>query len=145
MRCQPGRFSSALATTGERMGRTVLCGASLAVFCLALNAQSYEDLFREAGESSARRDYDGAIVKFKAALKLRPGAPEAMSNLGVMYHLAGRYRDAVETMERVVESSPDLFPARLVLGLDLDRLDRTGEAVPHLEAARKLAPGSHEA
>jgi tetratricopeptide (TPR) repeat protein len=127
------------------MGRTVLCVASLAVFCLALNAQSYEDLFREAGESSARRDYDGAIVKFKAALKLRPGAPEAMSNLGVMYHLAGRYRDAVETMERVVESSPDLFPARLVLGLDLVRLDRTGEAVPHLEAARKLAPGSHEA
>ena len=43
------------------------------------------ELFRQAGELSARGDYTGAIERFKAALVLRPGAPEAMSNLGVMY------------------------------------------------------------
>jgi tetratricopeptide (TPR) repeat protein len=98
-----------------RMTAILLVGS----LCAALDAQSYDDLFREAAEQSAQRNYGGAIEKFKAALKLRPGAPEALSNLGVVYHLAGRYHEAVETMEGVVRTNPNLFPARLILGLDL--------------------------
>jgi len=61
------------------------------VSCALLQAHSYEDLFRQAEELSVRRDYAGAIQKYKDALKLRPGAHEAMSNLGVMYHAVGQY------------------------------------------------------
>ena len=119
------------------------------VLCVGLvnssSAQSYEELFRQAGELSVKGDYEGAIAKFQSALKLRPDAPEAMSNLGVMYHQAGRYRDAVQTMEQVLRTSPDLFPAQLILGLDLIRLDRPKDAIPHLERALKLSPTSREA
>ena len=113
--------------------------------CARVDAQSYDELFREAAEMSAQRNYDAAIEKLKTALKIRPGALEALSNLGVVYHLAGRYREAVEIMEGVVRSKPNLFPARLILGLDLLRLDRAGDAVPHIQAALQLSPGNTEA
>src|SRR5262249_23612646 len=69
----------------------------------------------------------------------------AMSNLGLMYHQAKRYVDAVKTMQQVVSNNPDLFPARLILGLDLIRLDRPAESIPNLEVALKLEPASREA
>ena len=55
-----------------------LCAVALSPLA---QAQSYEDLFRRALSSAACRQYAGAIEKYKAALKLRPGAPEAISNL----------------------------------------------------------------
>lgn len=112
---------------------------------MARAAQSYEDRFRTGASLSARGDYAGAIEQFQAALRLRPGAPEALSNLGAMYHMAGRYADAVETMNQVLRTSPDLFPAQLILGLDLVRLDRAPEAIPYLKKALNANPSSLEA
>ncbi len=120
------------------------CALVWAVLVTA-DAQSYEELFRQAAEMSARRDYDGAIERFKAAIGQRPRAPEALSNLGVTYHQAGRYRDAVETMTSVIAISPDLYAARLVLGIDLVRLNRPQEAIPHLRIALRIMPSSSEA
>jgi len=99
----------AAPSRGKRMRVTVLIllAGSLGA---GIQAQSYDDLFHEAAELSAQRNFDGAIEKIRAALQQRPGAPEALSNLGVIYHLAGRYREAVETMEVVVRSNPKLFP-----------------------------------
>ena len=115
------------------------------VSCALLQAHSYEDLFRQAEQLSVRRDYAGAIQKYKDALKLRPGAPEAMSNLGVMYHAVGQYLAAVKTLTEVVRTNPDVFPAQLILGLSLVRLNRAPDAVPHLKAALQLSPGNREA
>jgi len=117
----------------------------LALLPSSARAQSYDDLFGQAAALSARGDYTAAIDKFRVALKLRPGAPEALSNLGVMYHMAARYGEAVETMDAVVKSNPDLFPARLILGLDLIHLQRSADAIVHLEAARRLNASSTEA
>ena len=58
---------------------------------MVLAAQSYEDLFGEAAALSAAGDYQKAITKYEAALRIRPQAPEALSNLGVMYNAMGRY------------------------------------------------------
>jgi tetratricopeptide (TPR) repeat protein len=125
-----------------RMATLIL---SVSLLCPRVEAQSYDDLFREAAALSAEHNFDGAIGKYKAALQLRPGAAEALSNLGVIYHLAGRYQQAVETMDRVIAIDPKVFPARLILGLDLVRLDRSGEAIPHLRMAVVLSPGNTEA
>lgn len=129
----------------SRRRRTLLVFLAAALLPFSARAQSYDDLFSQAGALSARGDYAGAIDKFRAALRLRPGAPEALSNLGVMYHMAARYAEAVETMDTVVKSSPDLFPARLILGLDLVHLHRFADAIQHLEAARQLNSSSAEA
>ena len=120
----------------------LLCAVALSPLA---RAQSYEDLFRQAADLSAHRQYAEAIEKYKAALRLRPGAPEAISNLGVMYHVSAQYAAAVSTMAEVVNSNPNLFPAQLILGIDLVRLKRSSEAVPHLEAATRLSPGNREA
>ena len=61
----------------------------------ALGAQTYEDLFAQAAALSARRDYAGAAARYEAALKLRPGAVEALSNLAVIHHAASKYAEAV--------------------------------------------------
>jgi tetratricopeptide (TPR) repeat protein len=123
------------------MSRTLI----FLLFTALAQAQSYEDLFAQAGALSAGGDYSGAIGKFREALKLRPGATEAVSNLGVMYHMAGRYAEAVEILGPVAKQNPDLFPARLILGLDLIHLQSFAEAIPNLEAARRLDPSSSEA
>ncbi len=125
--------------------RTISLILFAGALCPRVDAQSYDDLFREGAALSAQKNYSGAIEKFKAALKVRPGAPEALNNLGVIYHVAGRYREAVETMEEVVRKSPQLFPAHLILGLDLVRLNRAGDALPHLRTALDLSPGNPEA
>ena len=62
-----------------------------------------------------------------------------------MYHLSGQYAAAVATMAEVVKSNPSLFPAQLILGIDLVRLKRSSEAVAHLEAATRLSPRNREA
>ncbi len=127
------------------MRREVTWLVLVAVLAGAAAGQSYEELYSQASAMSARGDYRGAIEKFQAALRLRPASPEALSNLGVMYHMAGRYADAVETMNRVLKSAPGLFPARLILGLDLVHLERFPEAVQHLRIATEANPQSQEA
>ena len=96
----------------------------LAAACGALQAQSYEVLFEQAAKLSARGDYTGAIAKYEAALDLRPGAVEALSNVGVMYYMNRRYREAADVMRKVLESRGGSFPAQLLLGLSLVRLEK---------------------
>ena len=79
--------------------RTLLLFLMPALLPSSARAQSYYDLFSQASALSARGDYTGAIDKFHSALRLRPGAPEALSNLGVMYHMAARYAEA-EILQR---------------------------------------------
>lgn len=121
-------------------------GIGILFFCaVVLAAQSYQDLFSEAAALSARGDYQRAIARYEAALRIRPDAPEALSNLGVMYHAAGRYADAVDVMQRAVQLQPALVPANLILGLGLIRLDRPADAIAPLERALAGNPKQRDA
>src|SRR5213076_926458 len=102
---------------------------TLQLCTMVLAAQSYEDLFGEAAALSAAGDYQKAITKYEAALRIRPQAPEALSNLGVMYNAMGRYSEAVEVTQHAVRLQPELLPANLILGLALIRLNRPAESI----------------
>lgn len=108
-------------------------------------AQSYESLFEDAATLSANGDYESAARKYEEALRLRPGASEALNNLGVVYYAAGRYRDASESMSRVLQFQPDLPAANLILGLSLIRLNRASEAVLPLEKVLRATPNQRDA
>jgi tetratricopeptide (TPR) repeat protein len=75
-------------------------------------------LFAEAAQDVNGGQYAAAIEKYNAILLLQPNSPEALSNLGVAYHLAERFGEAVETLQKALRLNPDLIPANLILGMD---------------------------
>ena len=128
--------------SGNHSVRSVVAAALLLG---VVYGQTYESLFQDAAALSANRDYEGAARKYEDALRLRPGAPEVLNNLGVVFYAAGRYREAAESMSRVLRVQPDLSSANLILGLSMIRLDRAVEATPPLEKVLSVDPDRRDA
>ena len=84
---------------------------------IALHADVYSDLFREAAACTQQGKYDQAIVKYRAALLIRPGAPEALNNLALMYYELERYSEAFETASKIWAGHPELRSAALIAGM----------------------------
>ena len=61
-------MSSLCAHIGDPMRMLALIVFAGAL-CTRMDAQSYDELFREAAALSAQNNYEGAIEKFKAALR----------------------------------------------------------------------------
>src|SRR5260370_33066408 len=59
--------------------------------------------------------------------------------------MAGLDQQSEDAMTEVARSQPSLFAARLILGLDLVRLQRAADALPHLKFAGQAHPSSEEA
>jgi tetratricopeptide (TPR) repeat protein len=76
---------------------------------------------------------------FSRALQLDPSNGVALLGLGFMYENMGQgdnktpvYADAIGMLERAVAVQPDLHEARLRLGINLGRVDRTREGMVQL-------------
>jgi tetratricopeptide (TPR) repeat protein len=65
---------------------------------MALGADQYADLFREAAAYTQQGKYEEAVSKYRAALLLRPGAAEALNNLALMYYELGTCRRAAVSL-----------------------------------------------
>jgi tetratricopeptide (TPR) repeat protein len=102
-------------------------------------------LFAEAAQDVNGGQYAAAIEKYNAILLLQPNSPEALSNLGVAYHLAERFGEAVETLQKALRLNPDLIPANLILGMDYVRLGRPQEALEPLRQVLKREPRNRDA
>jgi tetratricopeptide (TPR) repeat protein len=108
-----------------------LIPAVLFLICGALGADQYADLFREAALDAQQGRYDQAITKYKAALTIRPGSPQALNNLAVMYYEAGQYEEALST-SKIWETHPELRSAALIAGMSAVRCQRPKEAITPL-------------
>ena len=102
-------------------------------------------LFAEAARDVNGGQYAAAIEKYRAVLLLQPNSPEALSNLGVAYHLAERFGEAVETLQKALRLDPGLIPANLILGMDDVRLGRPQEALEPLRQVLKHEPRNRDA
>ncbi len=98
-----------------------------------LHADDYADLFREAAAYTQQGKYEQAIVKYKAALAIRPEAPEALNNLAVMYYELGKYSDAFDIAAKIWRSHPDLKSAALIAGMSAVQCNRPKDAIAPLE------------
>ena len=122
-----------------------------ALFALAiwpggsLEAQSFEELFREASNAAARADWLTAAARYEAALKMRPGAVEARSNLGVVYYSGARYAEAEAMLRPLERTQTGLMPVQLILGLSRVRLKRYAEALAPLERALRADDRNRDA
>lgn len=77
---------------------------------------------------------------YDRSLELEPANPAALLGLAFAHERQGRYRRALRYLRRLVNARPDSFEGRLRLAINLDRSERTPEAIGHLETLIRQQP-----
>ena len=111
----------------------------------ALYADDYADRFRRAAAYSQQGNYEQAILQYQAALRIRPGAPEALNNLAVMYYEARKYAEAFNTASQIWESHGELRSAALITGLAAVQCNRPRDAIAPLKKLLSADPANRDA
>lgn len=138
-----------------RVVSRVACVVALAICGSAASATAQTQADRGSGRSAvlaeARRAInDGRPRDAIAKLQALPGAaaPDAAHLLGVAYYHADDFPHAIATLtglaDRFPEGSIERREIVQVLGLSLFVSGRYADAIPHLEATRRWAPGNLE-
>ena len=87
------------------------------------------------------KQYDGALQTLAEIMKIRPGHPEALFMLGMVYRDQGKTEDAIGAFQAAVERDPDMAEAWLILG---DLMDRTNNplAEQYFDNAVRVDPNN---
>lgn len=94
----------------------------------------------EAKQAESVQDYLAAAARYKAILELRPEWALIHQSLGVTYHLAKQYSQAIQHLKRAVELDNQLWGAYLFLGMDYYQTHQFEFAVSALERSLALNP-----
>jgi tetratricopeptide (TPR) repeat protein len=97
-------------------------------------------LWRAQIDRRINADPDVLTEDYEKAIRLDPGCPEALLNLGEMYLLAHRLDDARARFGAYLDRFPDDPAAHLGLGKTLAELGEHQAAVRHIDRAAELAP-----
>lgn len=108
----------------------------LLVLGLCVSVCTGEDLIEKARRAQARGDYHAAAEAWRSVVESGPDNAEARSNFGVMLHLAGEDKQALEQFRWALREKPGLIAANLFAGVALVNLGRPREAIGYLERAR---------
>jgi len=95
---------------------------------LALDPQLARTHFFQAQLLKARGEYDEALIHLRAAARQYPRDRVVLNQIGRILFLKRRYRDAVETFERVLEIDPEDLQAHYNLMLCWRGLGATEQA-----------------
>jgi tetratricopeptide (TPR) repeat protein len=124
---------------------------SVVVFCwlgltaASLTADDYADLFQQAAANTQQGNYEQAIQQYKAALAIRPGTPEALNNLAVMYYTVHKYSDALDIASKIWQDHRELKSAALIAGMAAVQCNRPREAIAPFEALLASDPANRDA
>jgi tetratricopeptide (TPR) repeat protein len=83
-----------------------------------------------------------AAVLFERAARLEPGKGSILEALGRACYNSGQHQRSAEAFEAMLAIDPSAHYAHFGLGLSLQRLGRTKEALTHLRLAAALDPAS---
>jgi len=89
-----------------------------------------------------RGDSDAALAGFRAAFVARPGWAEPLLAQGHLLSGQRRFADAAVVFEAAAGCAPDRLDARFNAARTWIRVRRYSIALPHLRAARQLAPAN---
>ena len=81
---------------------------------------------------------DEALAHYERAIAISP-VPQALSNMGALYHERGDFARAVDAYRRAIEQRPNAAATHRNLGDSLLRLGRTAEALASYRRAAELA------
>lgn len=110
----------------------------------ALQALSLDDRLAEAHAALGAvklhhdRDWHGAESAFRRALELSPSLALAHQRLGALLLYQGRFNDALEELEKALESDPLSLRLITTLCMNLDLMGRYDEAVGRLQKSLEL-------
>lgn len=83
------------------------------------------EVLLEIGQSYLlNKEYDKAIVKFSAALKINPHDPELYYYLGLAYEGAGRWEEAKNMYEKAVQLDQSFSNAEIRMNEVKNRLSQ---------------------
>jgi tetratricopeptide (TPR) repeat protein len=89
---------------------------------------------------------DGAIARFREAIRLQPGYADAHYNLGIALHkIPGRENEVIEQYQETLRLKPDYVDALNNLGNALASAGRWPEAIAQFQEALRLEPNHVEA
>ncbi len=137
----PGRTSARidLARTFVRLGRLNVAQETLAQG-MALAPDRPELLTAQGDLLALRRNSQGAIVAYEAALAANPAYWQAADGLARLYLTQGRPDRALDVAAVARETRPDVFQVHAIEGDALRALGRTDEALDAYRQAATLAP-----
>jgi tetratricopeptide (TPR) repeat protein len=92
----------------------------------------------------ARKDAPAAEDALRQVIMTAPNHAEALFHLGTLRRVNDDLGGAVDYYRRAVAAKSDFVDARINLGLLLDRIGESAEALLHLEAAHRLRPRDPE-
>ena len=101
--------------------------------------------FSAARQAEKAGDLAKAASEYQAALKLRPDEPVIYNNLGLVYHLQLRYREAIEAFQQALKLNPELLGANLFLGIDYYRTNQSEKGLDPLKNAITSNPNDVQA
>ncbi len=101
-----------------------------------------DNLAEQIRAAQSAGDYQKAAKLYQQLIADGTDSPEVRSNLGMMLHLAGSNREAMDQFRIALRQKPTLASANLFAGLAEVDLGAPKEALPLLKKARQLDPGS---
>jgi tetratricopeptide (TPR) repeat protein len=113
--------------------------------CLLLAASDYQTLFDQGAALAGQGKYAEAREKYRAALALRPGAPEALNNLAAMCYADRRYEEAWDAASPIWKLNPQMTSAALIAGLSAVQTHRPKDAIAPLAHVLDVSPGNRDA
>ena len=135
----------------DRLPPNRLVWISLILIGLSMPAVGQESIDEriEAYLEGAKRaesvhDYLTAAAQYQAILELRPEWALIHQSLGVTYHLAKQYSQAIQYLKRAVQLDDQLWGAYLFLGMDYYQTHQFEVAVSALEESLALNPDMAE-
>lgn len=106
----------------------------------AAGADPFAMTCARASALGASLKYDDAAKAIKAAQKLKPDHPEVLVQTGILACRRGRWKDAIDPLQRGVAGDPEHAQAHYYIGEALNHTDRLDDARVAYERAATLDP-----
>jgi Flp pilus assembly protein TadD len=103
-----------------------------------LISQDPTEIYRQANEFFANKQYDKAAEYYERLLAFSPNDAEIHNNLGITLHYLGRSNEALERLNKGVAVDPDHQRSWLTLGYVNSQLGNTAQARTALTNATQI-------
>jgi Flp pilus assembly protein TadD len=107
---------------------------------IAIQPMSYEAHYQLGGIRERQERLDDAQRHFRTAAQSKPDSLDALSSLGILSFRLGKMSDAFETFDTLARTHAGDAEFHMRAGLAAASLQRTADAIRHLNEAQRLRP-----
>ena len=108
----------------------------ITLLLLLAQAPDPAHLSQQGAQAIRERRFSDAERAYRQLLKADPANPTWHMNLGLTFHMGGRYAEAVPELQLFLKATPQPGPMHLLLGLSQLKVSRACDAIAPLEKAR---------